>query len=200
MYPKSIQDNTIQLKFHTMEKQKIIIITGNKGSGKTTMAYKYIDSLKKRGVNIGGVITKSETTKRYEKKLSYSVVDIQTNVSKELLTSNRSSLNTIKVGRFSMNQEALIWATEKIESASKICSAVMIDELGPAELKGLGYSGIAKELINRYKGLIILVVRIEILEQVRSYFNCDPETTSIVDVENSNKLNNQLLNKVLMNE
>ena len=119
---------------------------------------------------------------------------------KELLSSDNNYPKNIKVGRFSMNQEALIWATEKIASASKNCSAVLIDELGSAELHGLGYAGIAKELINRYKGLIILVVRIEILEQMRSYLHCDPETTIIVNVEKSNKREDQFIHKVLMNE
>ena len=197
---RPVQGYSIHLRFYLMKNQEILIITGPKGSGKTTKAYEYIDILKKKEIKIGGVITKSDTAKRYEKKHFYSVVDILTNEVKELLSSDNNYPKNIKVGRFSMNQEALIWATEKIASASKNCSAVLIDELGSAELHGLGYAGIAKELINRYKGLIILVVRIEILEQMRSYLHCDPETTIIVNVEKSNKREDQFIHKVLMNE
>ena len=197
---RSVQGYIIHLQFYLMKNQEILIITGPRGSGKTTKAYEYIDFLKKKEIKIGGVITKSDDAKRYEKKHFYSVVDILTNEVKELLSSDNNYPKNIKVGRFSMNQEALIWATEKIASASKNCSAVLIDELGSAELHGLGYAGIAKELINRYKGLIILVVRIEILEQMRSYLHCDPETTIIVNVEKSNKREDQFIHKVLMNE
>ena len=183
-----------------MKKQKIIIITGNRGSGKTTLAYEYIDLLKRKDIKIGGVITKSDDTKRYENKFLYSVVDILTNEEKKLLTSVKSTEKSIKVGRFYMNLDALSWANEKITAASKICSALLIDELGPAELQGFGYARIAKELVNRYKGLIIFIVRIEILEQMRLFLHCSPETTIIVNAENSNKSNNQFIYKVLMNE
>lgn len=183
-----------------MKNQKVIIITGNKGSGKTTLANEYIEYLKEKNIKIGGIITKSNATKRFEKKLYYSVVDILTNEEKKLLTINKISPKSIGIGRFSMDQEALDWAIEKIVSASKICTAIIIDELGPAELQGLGYSGIAKELVNSYKGLIILSVRIEILEQMRSYLHCDPETTIIVDVENNDKSKYKVLHKVQMDE
>ncbi|NQT60437.1 MAG: hypothetical protein HQ557_15775 [Bacteroidetes bacterium] len=165
--------------------QHVIIITGKKGSGKTTLAYEYIELLKKKDVKIGGVITRSDDTKRYEKKLFYSVVDIVSNEKRELLTSVKSSDKSIKVGRYYMNQEALSWAKQKITTASEECSAVLIDELGPAELQGFGYAGIAKKLINGYKGLIIFIIRVELIEQLCSYLHCNPNNTKIINVENN---------------
>ena len=196
----SVQDKIIHLQFYSMEKQKIIIITGKKGSGKTTLAYEYIEVLKKKGVKIGGIITRSDDTKRYGKKLSYSVVDIVSNEERELLTSVKIFDKSMKVGRFYINQEGMSWAKKKIVAALEKCRAVMIDELGPAELQGFGYAGIAKELINGYKGLIIFIVRIELLEQMCLYLQCDPEITLVVDVENRNNKNNQVIYKVLVNE
>lgn len=182
-----------------MKKQKIIIITGSRGSGKSTLANEFITLLKMKGIKIGGVITKSDIAERYEKKLFYTVVDILSNQEKKLITSEKPVDNSIQIGRFYMNQDVLLWANKKIAAAAKSCNAVLIDELGPAELQGLGYAGIAKELINRYKGLIIFVVRIEIVEQMITYLQCESQKILLIDVEN--RENHQLnIDKVIMDE
>ena len=182
-----------------MGKQRIIIITGKRGSGKTTLAHTYIESLRNQGKEIGGIVTGLDDTKRYEKKFSYSVVDIASTEEKVLVASVKFPRESMKAGRFYINLRVLSWAIEKIVAASRKCSAVMIDELGPVELQGGGYAGIAKELVNRYKGLIIFIVRIELLEQMCSYLQCDPDSTLVVNAENENSKNIRL-SKGLVNE
>lgn len=192
-----IQEKINHLEFFIMERQRIIVITGKKGSGKTTFAWECVSMLKKQGISAGGIVTNPDTTERYGEKMFYSAVDILTGEERKLLSTEKPFGSTLKAGRFFMDQEVLSWAAEVISTASKDCMALFIDELGPMELDGFGYAGIAKKLINRYKGLIIFIIRIEIVEQLCSYLHCDAKNTLFINVENKKDYNIQLFHEVL---
>lgn len=92
--------------------------------------------------------------------------------------------NVVKVGRYVFSTAAFDRAKKILENAVEQKQGwIIIDEIGPLELRGEGFAEIAKKIIGTEGGdfNIILVVRKELYDTVLAYFNLDPGSVRIFD-------------------
>ena len=79
----------------------------------------------------------------------------------------------LNIGRFVFSKINFEKAIQIIQDAIDKEDWLVIDEIGPMELKGEGFSDVLKEVLDKRKHNILLVVRDkdDMLEKVKTYFN-----------------------------
>ncbi|NVM00720.1 MAG: hypothetical protein HWN67_00170 [Candidatus Helarchaeota archaeon] len=145
----------------------VIILIGDKNSGKTENARLIYEYLISEGISVSGIISRSEMNKNMKK--SYYAVDLQTG-ERRLLASKNFMSGGEKFGNFYFFEEGFKFAdrtlTQNISSGVKI-----IDEVGQLEVKKRGFYKTIRFLIENYNGHLILVVRNSNIENVIKLFD-----------------------------
>jgi nucleoside-triphosphatase THEP1 len=136
---------------------KIYAITGQIHEGKTNFTEQLIIRLKKNNIKTKGFLAKGrfENNQRSE----FFIQDIESGHS-EKLCSLKGSVGNLKTERFVFHNLGLEFGTKLLNS--DIISPdeiVVIDEIGPYELKGKGWSEPIEKLINKSNFKMIWVVR-----------------------------------------
>ncbi len=157
----------------------IFVLTGEKHSGKTTFLKEFITDAEKLNISVSGILQigvwKGNT--RY----GYDLLDVQT---KDVIPLCRTDLPNegIVTGKFSFSSEAIRHGRE-ILSVSPILRSdiVIIDEIGPLELSGEGWAQPLSDLVQRYTGVLIIVIRRSLVDEVCSTFMMTPST--VLDIE-----------------
>jgi nucleoside-triphosphatase len=108
-----------------------MLITGNPGTGKTTVLAKVVDLLGTRGYSVGGMI--SQEHRQAGTRIGFVITD--------LLTQNRGILAHVdqetgpRLGKYRVNMADLeTIGAEAIINATESCDLIAIDEIGPMEL------------------------------------------------------------------
>lgn len=145
----------------------ITIITGERGTGKTTFLMKLIRKLKENST-VGGIITPAEYRGNQKIKIGFNALDLQTNKS-WLLGRIGEDLGGPSVGPFSFSREGLDRAISVFrETVIKSPDYIFLDEIGPLELeKQEGFFPIVSlfpELPERIH--LYLVVRPDLVDKV----------------------------------
>jgi nucleoside-triphosphatase THEP1 len=147
-------------------RRRCILITGAVDSGKTSYARALAKQLRSRGIKTAGISANAE----YEEgtKSRYRAVDLKSGESR-LLMDDRRELGGGRIGRFSMSAEGFAWAEESLLRAmDEGAAAICLDEAGPLELRGGGYAAVLKRLLQDYYGLLIVVVRESVIDEVEA--------------------------------
>ena len=117
-----------------MPKNKVFIISGRSGEGKTSLLKQVIEILHKKGVDIFGFYAEGKWEQ--ETRSAHCLVEIKNNTRIELCTTNKTK-GWIKEKRFYFNPEAIKIGNKIIEQATKSnAHLIVIDEIGPFELQG----------------------------------------------------------------
>lgn len=80
---------------------------------------------------------------------------------------------TLAIGRFIFSKNNFEQAAQIISESINTKGWLVIDEIGPLELKGKGFHQVLKNVIARRKGKLLLVVREGLTEQVISFFGIE---------------------------
>jgi len=180
-----------------------IIITGQIGSGKTTVCNKLSLKLKNKGIKCGGIISLKTiegnievlNLKSQEKKMLAILKD-----SSAYKSSNQNNLSCLETSKYFFFNEGIKFGNESILDSLN-ADIIFIDEIGQIELYGKGFietlslvqSGCAKNLI--------IVVRKELLEKYLKMFNFKNNALNFqiyrVDIKNRNELPDIILEKIL---
>lgn len=162
---------------------KLLIITGNKGSGKTTALTQIIHYLKSRNLKLSGFIAPG-----YWKNNERNSFELQSAESgnKILYCSREQKDSWVEVKPFFIDPEALRFGHELLSINSvRLADVVIIDELGPFELQGKGWSQAVKNIIENINTPMIWVVRERLIQTIPEYFELIPSI--IYDVRQNNK-------------
>ena len=176
---------------------RIIILTGERNAGKTTVCHKTITLAQAQGYTCGGVLT-----------LSYSngvrdVLDVH-NGHRQQLTIEANDLdadvNTAVVqGRFRFDPKILAWGNDVLAHITT-CHLLVVDELGPLEIeRGQGWQKAFDVLRGNNFALALVVVRPELLEQIQCKLPVDSTRVFTVETHNRNDLPHALL-EILRND
>jgi len=112
-------------------KRKILAITGRPGIGKTTLALSIADSIKEKGFVVGGFISPEIKTVRGREGFS-----IKNLLSGESITlASRNKIGELTVGRYFINRESGFFISKAINDAILSADVILLDEIGPMELK-----------------------------------------------------------------
>lgn len=152
---------------------KIFVLTGAKNSGKSTRLMKWSMYQK----DVAGIIC----LRKNKKKKLYSIHSNQFK-NHEVKTKTES---VISIGQFNFSQESFDWAEQEILKALEIKPAwLILDEIGPIELQGMGHDKIIKQIFS-YPELsstkLLLVIRENLVNEVIAYYNIDRAKINIID-------------------
>lgn len=151
--------------------KKIYIFSGKIRTGKTTRLFNWSKSRD----NIDGILSPVKDGKRY-------LHHIKTGEEKLLEADEKpSGKNHIKIGRFIFNKETFEWGKEKLLSAlSENPAWLIIDEVGPLELKGEGFEPVISRILSEKKAIkninILIVVREGLVDLLFEKFKFTPDT------------------------
>jgi nucleoside-triphosphatase THEP1 len=139
--------------------KKIFILTGAIRSGKTTALLEW--AAKRQ--NIYGVLTPLVN----EKKV---FMNVHTGQQFEMEASEREE-NNLTIGRYTFSKRAFEKAITVLRKAGQENSGwLIIDEIGPLELRQKGFYEIAQQLLHHTSLNIILVVREGLVDSVARLF------------------------------
>ena len=139
-------------------REKLVLWTGEKHSGKTTSVAKLVKIVRSEGFNVAGLL--APALYRDSELLGFDVIDLQ--------NETRAPLAKRKAGRFTFLAEGLKLGKAALSAtAAKSADIVIVDEFGPLELDGRGWRENVDSLLASSSALILLVVRQELADAVR---------------------------------
>lgn len=88
------------------------------------------------------------------------------------MTAGTDEAQAVAVGRFRFRTEAFAWANTRLTAAAAgPRPIIVIDEIGPLELRGAGLQAGLQAALARAEGRLILVVRETLVEEVKRSFS-----------------------------
>ena len=148
-------------------RNKLVLWTGEKHSGKTTSAAKLVETARGEGFNVAGLLAPS--LYRDGELFGFDAVDLQNETRAPLA---KCSTEAGKTGRFVFLPEGLKLGNSALSTtSSKSADLVIVDEFGPLELDGGLWRENVDSLLASSGALILLVVRRELTGAVRRVYN-----------------------------
>ncbi len=153
--------------------QKIIILTGDQGSGKTTFLQEMIFGLTSNSLLIGGILAEG-FWKNYERD-RFELIDLKSKNS-ILYCQREPKDGWEKLRHFYINPAGQKFGEAALDHEYlKDSDIVVIDEIGPFELKGKGWAGSIQSILDNLPDItMVWVVRKSLLDEVASHFKFQP--------------------------
>ncbi len=146
------------------ESVPVILLTGAVGAGKTTALKKLVRDWRESGRDVRGIL--AHRVFEGEQLVGY---DLQIIGEDERITlARKRGAGLEKIGPFIFSDDALARG-RRVLRESAMAEVVVIDEFGPLELAGGGWAEAVKKLLQESDAKLILVVREQLLEQVRAW-------------------------------
>lgn len=105
-------------------------ITGPPGSGKSTLFFKIIESLRSLGCSVGGIY--APEVREGSTRIGFQLVDLMTGERAWLAKAGAGG--SLRVGKYAVLQEAGPFGRRALERALAEANIIGIDEIGPMEL------------------------------------------------------------------
>jgi nucleoside-triphosphatase THEP1 len=142
----------------------MIIITGHIQQGKTTFLSGVLDRLSEEGIRMAGFLSLGS----YEsgKRSAFTLRDVNSGDRMEMAAGSWRK-DWYARGPFWFNPAAIEWGTHLITMGIEDGARLFIlDEIGPLELEGRAWAPLLDKLLAEERGLLLLVVRSSILQEV----------------------------------
>lgn len=137
--------------------QKIFIITGGIGEGKTTLVRNLVEVFNRNNIPVGGIL--SERVMSNSQTIGYDLIDITKN-ERFILLRQDDDAGKERVGKFSIYPEGFVKGNLVLLPATLAgIKIVVIDEVGLLEIDDKGWSGALQSLINASANHLLLTVR-----------------------------------------
>lgn len=144
-----------------------IIISGDVGDGKTTTLYDLVATLKAREITAGGILA----PRILEDGITtgYDIFDIRSGIRTPFMRLTRPEINGVE--RFTLYDEGYRAGLQALDPENNRGNEVVIvDEVGPLELRGDGWSTNLSELLEKKNNHIVIAVRKTLVEEVKEKF------------------------------
>jgi iron complex transport system ATP-binding protein len=137
---------------------EVFFVTGAVGEGKTTFVGKVADALKRRGLSLAGIL--AEGIDRDRERVGFRLRDLRTGEGPDLCRKDGPD-HWPKCGPFRFDPDALAFGQRLLGDAStREADVVIVDEVGPMELRGEGWGpGLGELLRCRCKPMLWAVRR-----------------------------------------
>ena len=158
-----------------------LLVLGEPGSGKTSWCRRYIDSCRKRGSSVGGILCPA--IERQGQRVGSNAVDLFTGqeIPFARLSRSKPSSEGEKVGDYTISRDGILFARAAIKRAiENRCDLVVIDEVGPLELSGKGLMP-AVEFALASAANVLIVVRSSLKEALQKRF-AEYEFAAVADL------------------
>ncbi|MEN6532350.1 MAG: nucleoside-triphosphatase [Bryobacteraceae bacterium] len=148
---------------------RMIILTGDKGSGKTTLLERTAELLESRGCVVAGILSPGMWDDGIRDR--YDVLDLLTG-QRTLLARRSDKQGPHRLGPFLFDDAGLSFGRGALfNAASSRAPIVIVDEVGPLELRGGGWTEALDHLRRTWRGPMLWVVRQSLIESVRERWN-----------------------------
>lgn len=152
--------------------KNVIILTGSKRSGKSTAVENWI---KRKAGGVVGILSPEINEKRYFKSIR---------TGKEWAMEASENEESLTIGKYNFSKAAFDKASELLLNAAKNETAelLVIDEVGPLELKNEGFYDTLKSILEMEEGIgsILLVVREGLVNDIRQHFGIAEENSRVM--------------------
>jgi nucleoside-triphosphatase THEP1 len=144
---------------------KLIILTGEIGSGKSTLCRKISEKLQKSGGIVKGVIC--PPTYEGEIKTGIEIVSLSDGSHHQLARLREPSSTGLLTHRWDFDEQVTAWGNQVIGDSIP-CDVLIIDELGPLEFDhGTGFTNGFSALDSRRYQLALVVIRPSLVDKAR---------------------------------
>ncbi len=111
----------------------VVLITGDPGSGKTTVCMRVVELIKRKhsDLKICGFITRE--IRESGRRSGFEMVDLMSG--ERGLLAHVMFRSSVRVGKYAVNVPGIERMVERVESQLESCDLIVIDEVGPMELK-----------------------------------------------------------------
>lgn len=150
-----------------------MLLTGPRGSGKTTACQELVAAVQARGGQAAGIVCPARFSNG--RKVGIDVVDVSGGARRPLATRvdaggvrERGEGTGLVLGAWRFDRDALAWAGERLGAVPYACELLVVDEVGPLEL--LNGEGLAESLDQVSSGehrMVVVVVRPELVDVAR---------------------------------
>jgi nucleoside-triphosphatase len=158
----------------------LLLLTGPRGSGKSTWCDRIASHTREMGLNPGGLL--SPAIFHNGKKIGIDLLDIATRDRRQLTRKCAQSSQGIRLGDWCFDPNTLDWGNQ-ILTALKDHDLLLLDELGPLEFeKGLGLMKGLQLIDEKAFHQAVVVIRPELLKASQNRWP-DAEVVDISCVE-----------------
>lgn len=147
---------------------RVLFLTASIASGKTTALAAWAES----NAGVAGILQPRSGSGRR-------LLDVSSGESVSLEAGPGQS--AVLVGRFRFRSEAFAWANVRLVRAAATSNVVVLDEIGPLELRGEGLAEGLGAILDRGRGKSIVVVRESLLEDVRRQFGLEGAPSTLAE-------------------
>jgi nucleoside-triphosphatase THEP1 len=167
----------------------IVILTGERGVGKSTVCRETVARAQARRYTCGGILTLSRPDGARD------VLDVRSGNLRRLTLGTGASAAVVQ-GRFRFDPETLAWGNDVLARAVP-CHLLVVDELGPLEIeRGQGWPKAFDVLRGTDFALAVAVVRPELSAQAQRKLPVGATIVLIVTVDNRDELPDVLLGRL----
>ena len=165
-------------------KGRIILISGGRGVGKTTVCQRTVAQAREAGYECGGILT-VQTDAPDER----TVIDVRSGERRPLTTPEGG----VGIGKFHFSSDTLDWGAEALTQAAP-CDLLVVDEIGPLEIEQREGWVVALDLLRMGQfEIALVVVRPELVHAVQMQLPASVPTVISVTEENRDQLPEELL-------
>ncbi len=127
-------------------------ITGEPGSGKTTLIVLLVERLKYEGINYDGFITRE--IREGDHRTGFQIIDLKTN-KRGVLASKKLTIDGPRIGSYIVNLEDIdLIAVRALERAISESQLIICDEIGAMELLSENFRRVVERAIKSKKPLL----------------------------------------------
>lgn len=176
------------------KKAKVFLLSGGQGTGKTTLMKQLAGQLQNSGINFGGIL--APVVYKDNQRIGYDLFVIATKEQRPLC--RLQGINSkVKAGNFVFDASVLEFGNTELSNLSAgSCNVVIIDEIGPLELSGQGWSESLSRTLVRDNKVVILSVRSQLIEQVATHWGFTPQAVWEVEKSSIEQIQKVILNIV----
>jgi nucleoside-triphosphatase THEP1 len=144
----------------------LIILSGPRGAGKTSLIQKTLEHLQNESVDIAGIL--SLPVEEDGEKIAIAGLDLRNGETRCLAVRNPGLSGDLATRQWLFESQALQWADSLLE-VSTPCDLLVVDELGVLEFeRGQGWLSGLKALDDGRYSAAIAVIRPELLAQAKA--------------------------------